>query len=88
MMVDAVKVPWVVVRRLALARAMAIREAKLLGQDWMRLPSATRDRMVADAEKAINEWTRAEVAIQFLGEYREAEDGGQPLVDWTKAKAH
>ena len=80
-------VPWVVVRRLALARAMAIRAAAARGTDWLRMPAAARERLVRMEEEAINEWTRAGVSIQFAGEYREAADGGAPLVDWSVAKS-
>lgn len=83
-----VMVPWLVVRRLALARAMAIRAAQQRGEDWMRLAPATRERLTRDEEAAINEWTRSGVAIQFLGEYREADDGGIPLVTWHSGKVN
>lgn len=79
-------VPWVVVRRLALARAIAIHTANARGVDWMRMSPAARDKAVCDAEAAVVGWVAAGVAIQFAGEYREADDGGDPLVDWAEDK--
>lgn len=64
-------VPYVAARTLALARAIAMRDAARAGQVWERLSVAARDRMVAEAEQAIREWTRADVVVQFSGEYRE-----------------
>lgn len=80
------KVPWVVVRRMALARAMAIRAAGQRGLNWWSLSQATRDNLVKQEENAINEWTRLDVVIQFQGDYREADDGGEPLVEWKDTK--
>lgn len=79
-------VPWVVVRRLALARAIAIMVAQQSGLDWGKLSSAKRDSLVRDAEKSVIEWVRAGVAVQFAGEYREADQGGSPLVQWPKRR--
>lgn len=85
---NSVKVPWVVVRRLALARAMAIRSAAARGEDWLRLHPSTREKRVREEEEAILEWIRAGVAVQFSGDYREAKDGGEPLVDHSSVKVH
>lgn len=80
------KVPWVVVRRLALARAMAIRDAAGRGQQWEQLSQSVRNEMIRKAEKDIVDWSRSGLVIQFLGEYREAESGGVPLVEWSKPR--
>jgi len=80
---SAPMVPWLVVRRVALARAMAIRAAGARREDWDRLSPATRERLTREEERALQEWTRAGVVIQFLGEYREADRGGEPIVQWV-----
>jgi hypothetical protein len=79
-------VPWVVVRRLALARAVAIHTAHARGLDWMRMTQAARDKLVSETETVVREWVRSGVAIQFAGEYREADDGGDPLIPWETDK--
>jgi hypothetical protein len=80
------KVPWVVVRRLALARAMAIHAAQASGKDWLRMSQAAREKMTDDADQTLSEWVRSGLALQFAGEYREADGGGAPVVDWKSGR--
>ena len=82
------KVPYVVVRRLALARAIAIEHVHMTGKDWSRLSRSGREKVIAHIEERITEWARSGLLIQFAGDYREADGGGDPLVDWRGITRH
>jgi hypothetical protein len=80
------KVPWVVVRRLALARAMAIHAAHASGKDWLRMSQGAREKMIEESDSALGEWVSSGLALQFAGEYREKDGGGAPVVDWKTGR--
>lgn len=68
-------VPWVVGRKKALARVIAL-EIHRLGDDgpaWERLTQAQKNKRVRDAERVIDRWVANGVLIQMAHEYR---DGG------------
>jgi hypothetical protein len=79
-------VPWLTVRKHALARSIAIllhdRVAGVLTDyglprdRWDRLPQAHKDRLVKEADKVLDEWTRNQVMIQFQHPYAEP-DGSE-----------
>lgn len=77
-------VPWVAGRRKALARAVAIFAAQATGRDWGRMTSAERMKLSGDAYAAVRSWEAHGVLTSFQAEYREAEKGGTPLVQWPR----
>lgn len=68
------KVEWVVGRKKALARAVAILTAREAGTDWSRLTHAQRDSRFRRAEEAVTQWARDDVLALFLYPYREKDD--------------
>jgi hypothetical protein len=75
-------VHWVVGRQQALARAVAIYSSSRLGADWASLVPSQRDVSIRIAEKAVSEWVSNGVLVSYIDEYREADQGGKPLVKW------
>lgn len=70
-MAGELKVPWVVGRQRALARAVAMHVALKLGKDWSRLTHAQRDSAVRDADDLVQGWVRDGVLACFIYDYRE-----------------
>lgn len=78
------RVPWVVGRRVALARAIAIQTVEANGMKWDRMSQARRDQLVKQADATIGKWIRSGLLATFSHEYRERDDGGDPLVEWKE----
>lgn len=75
------KVPWVVGRKRAIARAMAISSITDQGQHWTKLSQARRDAHVDLMERRLTEWVQSGLLATFSHEYREHNQQA-PLTDW------
>ena len=78
-------VPWITVRKHALARSIAILvhdrvAGSNMREKWDRLSQPQRDRLVLEADKILDEWTRNQVMIQFAHPYAEP-DGSEEKQD-------
>lgn len=78
-------VQWVVGRKKALARAIAIQSVQANGLRWEALGQSRRDQLVKDAEALLTSLVSHGVLAQFKHEYRERDDDGwEQLADWSK----
>ena len=64
-------VPWVTGRLKALARALALHDAKKEGVDWTKLPRREQTRRTREAEEVITRWVENGVITSFLYPYRD-----------------
>lgn len=62
---------YVVARRTALARAMAIFQANYNGLHWETMAQSRRDKLVKDFEAIVDSWVANKVLATFVDEYRE-----------------
>lgn len=67
------KVRWVVGRRKAIARALAMSSAEAKGLRWFDLPTQTRDSLVRDADEVVGSWVSDGLLAEFRHDYREKE---------------
>ena len=67
------KVPWVVGRRKALARALAIEVANALQVDWTKFPQQQKDKFIQQSDAVVRQWIGAGVLAEFDYDYREQE---------------
>jgi hypothetical protein len=68
-----VTVPWIVGRRRAIARAMAIYSAATAGRLWSNIPQTIRDQLVQNADETIGQWAESGLLATFNYEYLEAD---------------
>lgn len=73
-----VKVPWIVARRRALARVMAMHAHRARGlEPWTRLSAARQDSLVDAAEAFLRECAAGGVMVEFMRDYAEPAGGGK-----------
>jgi hypothetical protein len=61
---------WVVGRKKALARCLAVDRAQQEGLDWSSLPTEERRRRERDALESVSSWVSGKTLAEFVHDYR------------------